>query len=111
MLVARDVAARAGVQPGDPLTLSLGPRRVTATVAGLLAPADDLGRRALDGLILADIATAQEVLDRVGRLDRIDLLAPTGDAASAAFLAPIRAILPPAPRSSPPARRGRAWRR
>lgn len=95
VLVARDVAARAGVQPGDPLTLSLGPRRVTATVAGLLAPADELGRRALDGLILADIATAQEVLDRVGRLDRIDLLAPAGDAASAAFLAPIRAILPP----------------
>lgn len=95
VLVARDLAARAGVGVGDPLTLTLGPRTVTATVAGLLAPADDLGRRALDGLILADVGTAQAMLDRVGRLDRIDLLAPEGDAARAAFLDPIRRILPP----------------
>ena len=43
-------------------------------VVGLLAPSDDLSRRAMETLLIADISTAQEVLDRVGRLDRIDLI-------------------------------------
>lgn len=121
VLLSRDVATRAGVQTGDRLTLDLGVRQVDAMVAGLLDPADALSRRALAGLVLADVATAQEILDRPGRLDRIDLLLPTGvgdpstgwdmqgaggDRAQTAgippdpgdpetLLAPIRAILPP----------------
>ncbi len=54
-------------------------------MAGLLDPADSLSRRALDGVMLADIATAQELTGRLGRLDRIDLILPelTGRAAAA----------------------------
>ncbi len=56
-----------------------------------MTPADDLSRRALDGLVLADIATAQELTGRLGRLDRIDLILPEdGGAAAEAF----RALLP-----------------
>jgi len=98
VLVSRDLAARAGVRPGERLTLDAGPRVVAATVAGLLDPADDLSRRALSALVLADIATAQEVLGKEGRLDRIDLRIPPP---AAAALAPIRAALPPGAEIAP----------
>src|SRR5690606_10361603 len=84
----------------DTLHAQLGTQRHTLTIAGLLEPSDDLSRRALDTLLVADIATAQEVLGRVGRLDRIDLLIPPGAAGEAAS-ARIQAILPPAVRLVP----------
>ncbi len=62
-----------------------------AFLAGLLTPADELSRRTLDGLILADIATAQELTGRLGRLDRIDLILPGDEGAVADEL---RALLP-----------------
>jgi putative ABC transport system permease protein len=95
VLVSRDVAARAGVKAGDTLVLGTGARDVPVTVTGLLDPADALSRRALDGLILADVSTAQETLGRLGQLDRIDLLLPREPAAAAAVLAAVRAALPP----------------
>jgi putative ABC transport system permease protein len=49
-------------------------------VAGLLDPADRFSQRTLSGLILADIATAQELTGRMGRLDRIDLIFPEDQA-------------------------------
>ena len=42
-------------------------------IAGLIDPSDRLSRRPLDGLVLADIATAQELTGRSGQLDHIDL--------------------------------------
>ena len=73
-------------------------------MAGLLAPGDDLSRRALDGLIVVDIATAQEVLGMVGKLSRIDLIVPAGGAGEAA-LGAIQALLPPGARIDPTAAR------
>jgi putative ABC transport system permease protein len=78
-LISLDVAAEYGLQPGDTLTASYGGRPFQLTIAGLLAPYDDLSRRAMETLLLVDISTAQEVLGRVGRLDRIDLIIPDGD--------------------------------
>ena len=106
VLLSQVVAQRYGVQPGDELHVRAGSRQVTLTVVGLLQPADELSRRALDGLLLADIATAQEVLERVGRLDRIDLILPQGPE-SQAVLERIQAILPPGARiQRPEARTG-----
>jgi putative ABC transport system permease protein len=96
VLLSAEVAERYGLAPGDQLSVRVGSDSVDLTVAGLLAPSDDLSRRALDGLLLADIATAQEVLDKVGRLDRIDLIVPDADAA--VTLARIESILPPSAR-------------
>ena len=59
--------------------LDAGGRQSTGFVAGLLHPGDALSRRALDGLILADLATAQEITGRIGRLDTIDLILPRGN--------------------------------
>ncbi|RLT44428.1 MAG: ABC transporter permease, partial [Chloroflexi bacterium] len=94
VLLSAETAARYGLRPGDSLRIQIGVAAHDLTIAGLLQPADDLSRRALDGLFIADIATAQEVLGKVGRLDRIDLIVPDG-AAGATILASIRALLPP----------------
>ncbi|MGD9050148.1 MAG: FtsX-like permease family protein, partial [Anaerolineae bacterium] len=91
VLLAADTAAYYGLAPGDRLNLEVGGYPRDAFVAGLLTPADDLSRRALDGLVLADIATAQELTGRLGRLDRIDLILP-GDEGE--YAGELRALLP-----------------
>ncbi|MCB0122909.1 MAG: ABC transporter permease, partial [Caldilineaceae bacterium] len=97
VLLSAVVAERYGLTVGDSIHIRVGTQSHTLTIVGLLQPSDDLSRRALDGLLITDIATAQELLDRVGRLDRIDLLIPPGAAGTAA-LASIAAILPPSAR-------------
>jgi putative ABC transport system permease protein len=100
VLLSSVVAERYGLQPGDLITVRVGAAQTKLEIAGLLQPSDELSRRALDSLMIADISTAQEVLDRVGRLDRIDLIVPD-DANRAATLAAIDAILPPSARVEP----------
>jgi len=94
VLLGVNVAERYGLTTGDTITTKVGSRTQPLTIVGLLEPSDDLSRRALDGLLLTDIATAQEIFDRIDRLDRIDLILPKGDAA-APILEEISAILPP----------------
>ena len=83
VLISQDVATDYGLQPGDSLTANYGSDRFSLEIVGLLAPNDDLSRRALETLFIADISTAQEVLGRVGRLDRIDLIVDEGFAGQA----------------------------
>ncbi|MCB0160180.1 MAG: ABC transporter permease, partial [Caldilineaceae bacterium] len=97
VLLSTDVAARYGLDSGDTLTVRVGGRTQALEIIGLMEPSNDLSRRALDSLLITDIATAQEVLDKVGRLDRIDLILPPGDAGTAARAA-IATILPPGAR-------------
>ncbi|MCB9138982.1 MAG: ABC transporter permease [Caldilineaceae bacterium] len=97
VLLSAAVAERYGLTPGATIDARVGTRRESLEIVGLLMPADDLSRRALDGLLIADIATGQEVLDRIGRMDRIDLILPDG-AAGEAVQVRIRAILPPGAR-------------
>jgi len=79
ILVSTDVAERYGLEPGAVINLEVAGYERNAVIAGLLQPADNLSRRALDGIILADIATAQELTGRLGKLDRIDLILPEDD--------------------------------
>lgn len=74
VLISNDVAIRYGVKVGDTIQLDLGGQTHPAFIAGLLQPADTLARRALDGLILADLSTVQELTGRLGKIDRIDLI-------------------------------------
>lgn len=74
VLISAEVAERFQLTPGASIELDVAGHRREVTVVGLLEPGDDLSRRAMSGLILADIATAQELTDRLGRLDRIDLI-------------------------------------
>jgi len=76
------------------LTVRAGGVRQRLSIIALLEPADALSRRALDSLLVTDIATAQELLSLTGRLSRIDLILPAGPLGQAE-LAKIRAVLPP----------------
>lgn len=92
VLISTGVADRYGLQAcpgaaGPPaenciLELEVSGQSHQATITGLLQPGgedragNDLSERALAGLVLADIATAQELTGRLGVLDRIDLILP-----------------------------------
>ena len=94
VLMSADTAVRYNVVEGDQLHVQVGSRNYALEIIGLLRPEDERSRRALEGLLIADIATAQEVLGKIGRLDRIDLIVPESEA-STAILKRIAAILPP----------------
>ena len=94
VLLLGQSAARLGLKVGDSFEVEAGGARRRLTLAGLLEAADDLGRLGLGSILVADIATAQELTGRVGRLTRIDLVVPEG-AAGAGLLAELRGLLPP----------------
>lgn len=82
-LLARDTAAELGIERGGTLVLttSKGPREVT--IIGLLEPADEITRVGLAGLLIVDLATAQELLGlHSGDLGATDA---TGDGADPAL--------------------------
>lgn len=103
IVLARETAEAAGVGLGDVVALDANGRAVSARVAGLLQPSDSVSRRALEGILFTDIASAQEILDMTGRLSHIDLIA-----ADDAALAPVAAVLPPGATLQTAAARGNA---
>lgn len=79
-VISAQTATRAGVAAGDTLPLIVNGQRTALRIVGLLEPNNEASRRALDGLLLTDISTAQELLGRVGQLSRIDLILSEGAA-------------------------------
>ena len=94
VLVARPTARELGLAVGDRLAVRAGGARRTLTVVGLLDPGDPASARALDGLLVTDISSAQEIFGAAGRLGRIDLIA-SDDEAGRALLDRIARRLPP----------------
>jgi putative ABC transport system permease protein len=74
LFISSDLAQQAGLQQGDTLRLNIAGGLKEVSIGGLLQPADRLSRRALEGMLLADVATVQELSGRLGKLDRIDLI-------------------------------------
>jgi len=70
LLVARSTARQAGIAPGDEIAVEVAGREQPGVLAGFLGDEDD---SALDGLLVVDIATAQEWLGSAGFLTRIDV--------------------------------------
>jgi putative ABC transport system permease protein len=79
ILISAGTADRYNLTVGQAITLDVDGRLQPATITGLLKPEDRLSQRALDGMILADISTAQELTGKPGRLDRIDLILPADE--------------------------------
>ena len=71
VMLSRATAERLAVASGDSIGLRIGSRDVRAHVVGLLGA---VGDPRFDDLVLADIATAQELLEVTGRLHRIELV-------------------------------------
>src|SRR5439155_19438139 len=92
-LIAVSTARELGIEIGRDLAIEVSGQPRTLTIVGLLQPADPASARALDGLLVTDIATAQETLGAVGRLARIDLIVGD-DAQGRALLARIGQALP-----------------
>lgn len=74
VLASPDLDAAAG----DTLHLTIGGRTEIVTVGGFLIPEDETSREATRNLMVADIGTAQELLQMPGRLSRIDLILDGG---------------------------------
>ena len=92
LLLSVDLAERYSLSIGDKLNLSISGQTQPAFVAGLLDPQDDLSKRALNGLLIADVSTAQELTGKLGTLDRIDLILPADEEAQ--LLRNLDAFLP-----------------
>ncbi|MDJ0807405.1 MAG: ABC transporter permease [Gammaproteobacteria bacterium] len=71
VLLSSITARRLGLEPGQDLGVTIAGRQVDLHVIALL---EGDNPAVLEGLLLADISTAQELLDSPGRLDRIDLI-------------------------------------
>jgi len=82
ILLSEELAKAYGLNLGDIFEIEYAGRVLQVSIAGLLKPADNLTRQAIDGLLLADIATAQEITGRLGQIDRIDLILPENDEGS-----------------------------
>ncbi len=91
VLVSDRLAARLQLQVGDSLPVLVGPARKNLTVTGIFRSSS--GLYPLEGaVVLMDIGAAQELLDRVGRLDYIDLITRGDESGVAAGL---QKALPP----------------
>ena len=92
VLLSENLAERYSLDTDNEFEINYAGRAVDVSIAGLLEPIDNLTRQSLDGLLLVDIATAQEITGRLDRVDRVDLILPDEDAAN---LMVIQEILPP----------------
>lgn len=90
VLLSAATARALGVKPGEPFEVEADGVKKRLRAVALLQAKDENTSRALEGLVLADISTAQEVLGQVGRLTRVDL--KLADDAEARRL---KAALPP----------------
>jgi putative ABC transport system permease protein len=79
VILSKSLVDRYGLKIGSQVTLDIGGRTKPVTVVGSIDPQDDLTRRTLDGVVLADIATAQELTGMQGRLSWIDLILQAND--------------------------------
>jgi putative ABC transport system permease protein len=105
VLLSPETAAELGVGVSGVLVLRVSGRARPVRVLGLIEPGDARARQALQGLLVADLTTAQELLDQPGRISRIDLVVPRGPDGDE-LLARVRATLPGGAELVPAAARG-----
>lgn len=104
LFIARGVADALGAGVGDSVEIEAA-RRMRFRVRGVLKP--EGMAKSMDGrLLIMDIGVAQEVFERFGRLDRIDLILEDDDEIES-IREKIQRILPPGAIVERPARRGR----
>jgi putative ABC transport system permease protein len=96
-VVSRETARRLGLAPESALRVRVGASPRVLTVVALWDEPGERERRALDGVVVVDVATAQELLGQQGWLTRIDVRGGP--------LERIAAALPPGVRLEPVAAR------
>ena len=101
VLLSAVLANQYNLNVGDIIHIQVGSRRQALHIVSVLKSDDKNEQRGLDGLLISDIGTAQEVLGKVGTLDRIDLILPDGTQEKST-LKRITTILPPGARIEQP---------
>ncbi len=91
VFISKDTADLYKLKIGDRLAVEINGVAGQAVVVGIVDPGDELTRRSLEGVLLTDIATAQELSGQVGQLDRIDVILSPDDSAA---LQQVQAQLP-----------------
>jgi putative ABC transport system permease protein len=95
--ISARVAAKYHWQPGSIISALAGDRSVDLRVAAILPPSV----AGVDSsVVFVDIATAQEIFGKVGRLDRIDCIVDPAQLATT--IAAVRRVLPPGVRAIEP---------
>ena len=91
VLLPDELARELGLAPGDSTMLTIGEREAEVRVIGVVTR----GGRDIQNEppIVADIATAQELLGKLGRMDRIDLELTDAQARELAAATPTGAVL------------------
>lgn len=74
VLLSADLADRYYLELDSDFQIEYAGQTKNATITGLLQPADSLSQRALSGMLLMDISTAQELTGNIGKLERVDLI-------------------------------------
>ena len=93
VVTSEGLAEDLGRAPGETFEVEAGQgRRVTLALVGLVRPRGELAQRTARNLLVVDLASAQEILGRLGQLDRIDVLAGEADGPA---LDALSAALPP----------------
>ena len=83
VLMAEKTAERMGISAGDTITVSVGGEEKAVRVVGFVGQGEG---STIDGVVAADIATAQEVLGRTGYIDSINLILPDDEALLASIV-------------------------
>jgi len=79
VLLSAETAARMGVGIGDRFPILINGRHYDLALVALLETNDDLATASLADVVVTDIASAQELLQRLGRLSRVDLRLTEGE--------------------------------
>lgn len=80
VMLSQPLAEEAGLNLGDSFDLIVGGYTRRVFVSGLLVPDSSFNQRRLEGIVLADISTAQELTGNPSWLSRIDLILPNESA-------------------------------
>ena len=93
-LISSDIAQSTGIKIGEALNVNYGSETLNIKVIGVLDSQNTVLSKSLGGLLLTDISTAQELLDKVGLLSQIDLVIDEESPEGLSALQSIRDYLP-----------------
>lgn len=74
IIISDSLATRYALELGSILDLQINDRILQFSILGVLDPGDPRSSQGLEDIVLQDISAAQEALNSVGRIDRIDLI-------------------------------------
>jgi putative ABC transport system permease protein len=94
ILIEEDFAKNNELKIGSKLNIEYSNEKKILKVVGLIKANDNLSKQALSGMVISDISTAQEVLNKVGKLSYIDLIFDENNINDQEKINQIKAILP-----------------